>query len=175
MDILDRLLGHDAWTTRQLLIRSQGLSDEQLDRRFPIGHGCLRDTFVHVIRNMEVWTDLIAERPVRAGPGPEGATVPRLIERLDAVAAEFGAAARRLRDEGRLDDLFADVDGPGDPDPVMKTFGGAIAHLITHSMHHRAQALNIMRHLGMTDLIEGDLLGWEGAHRPGGWKRRNVR
>ncbi len=93
--------------------------------------------------------------------------------RLDAVAPEFAAAARRrLWDERRLDDLFADADGPDDTDPVMKTFGGAIAHLITHSMHHRAQVLNIMRHLGMTDLIEGDLLGWEAAHRPGGWKRR---
>ena len=29
MDILDRLVGHDAWTTRELLIRCRGLSDEQ--------------------------------------------------------------------------------------------------------------------------------------------------
>ena len=173
MDILDRLLGHDSWTTRQLLSRSHGLSDEQLDGRFPIGHASLRATFVHIIRNMEVWTDLIAERPVRPRPGPEGASIARLIERLDAAAAEFAVVARRLRDEGRLDDLFADMDGPDDPDPVMKTFGGAIAHLITHSMHHRAQVLNIMRHLGMTELIEGDLLGWEAAHRSGGWKRRS--
>ena len=175
MDILDRLLGHDAWTTRQLFARSRGLSDEQLDRRFPIGHASLRDTFAHIIRNMEVWTDLICERAIRPSPGPEGATIARLTERLDATAAEFAAVARRVRDEGRLDDLFADKDGPDDPDPVMKTFGGAIAHLITHSMHHRAQALNIMRHLGLTDLIEGDVLGWEAAHRPGGWKRRSDR
>jgi uncharacterized damage-inducible protein DinB len=173
MDILDRLLGHDAWTTRQLLIRCRGLTDEQLDRRFPIGHESLRDTFVHVVRNMEIWTDLICERQIGPRPGPEGATVARLIERLDAVAVEFGAAARRLRDEGRLDDLFADAVGPDDVDPVMKTFGGAIAHLVTHSMHHRAQVLNIMRRLGIADLIEGDLLGWEAAHRPGGWKRRS--
>jgi uncharacterized damage-inducible protein DinB len=173
MDILDRLLGHDAWTTRQLLIRAQGLSDEQLDRRFPIGHGSLRDTFVHLIRNMEVWTDLIAERPIRSRPASERATIGSLIERLDAVAADFAVTAKGLEDKGRLDDTFAD--GPSDLDPLMKTFGGAIAHLVTHSMHHRAQLLNMMRHLGMQNLIEGDLLSWEAAHRPGGWKRRSDR
>lgn len=30
MTILDRLLGHDAWTTRQLLLRCRELSEEQM-------------------------------------------------------------------------------------------------------------------------------------------------
>jgi uncharacterized damage-inducible protein DinB len=168
MDILDRLLGHDAWTTRQLLLRLQTLSDEQLDCRFPIGHGSLRDTFVHMIWNGEAWTDLICQRPIRPRPGPEANNIARLIERHDAAAAEFATVARRLQAEGRLDELFTDT---GDEPPMMKTLGAAIVHLATHSMHHRAQALNIMRHLGMTDLIEGDVLGWERIHRPGGWPR----
>jgi uncharacterized damage-inducible protein DinB len=28
-------------------------------------------------------------------------------------------------------------------------------------MHHRAQVLNMMRQLGMKDLMEGDALRWE--------------
>ena len=36
MDNLDRLFGHDAWNTRQLLTRSPSLSDEQLDRAAPV-------------------------------------------------------------------------------------------------------------------------------------------
>ena len=51
MDNLDRLFGHDAWNTRQLLTRSPSLSDEQLDRRFPIGDDSLRYTFENVVRN----------------------------------------------------------------------------------------------------------------------------
>jgi uncharacterized damage-inducible protein DinB len=169
MDILDRLLGHDAWTTRELLLRCQSLSDEQLDRKFAIGHGSLRETFDHIIWNMEVWTDLMSERPVRAKPGAEGRTIAKLIERLDAAAADFSQVANLAADEGWLDDEFADtVETPA----VLYTFGGGIAHTITHSMHHRAQILNIMRQLGMNNLIEGDVLSWEGAHRPGGWKRQ---
>ena len=160
MDLLDRLLGHDAWTTRQMLTLCLPLSDEQLDRQFPIGPGSLRETFDHIVWNGEAWTDLMCGRARRPHPGPAGTTIPRLIARLDAVAAEFAAVARRVRDEGRFDDRFADtVDVP----PAMKPFGAAIAHVITHSMHHRAQVLNMMRHLGMKDLPEGDVFSWENA------------
>ena len=166
MDLLDRLLGHDAWTTRQLLLRCRGLTDEQLDRRFDIGHETLRGTLVHIIGNLEVWTDLLHERPVR----PDSATVASarsvdgLIAHFAAAAPDFAALARRIADEGRLDDLWTDVlDDP----PRPKTFGGAIAHVLTHSMHHRGEVLHLLQRLGVPDLPEGDVLSWEDAVRRG--------
>ena len=108
--------------------------------------------------------------PIPKHPGAAATSTPRLIERLDAAAAEFARVARRIQSEGRLDELFADPEEDGTI--VMKTFGAGIAHTITHSMHHRAQVLNMMRHLGMTNLIEGDVLTWERTHRPDGWPRR---
>jgi uncharacterized damage-inducible protein DinB len=36
-----------------------------------------------------------------------------------------------------------------------------IAHVITHSMHHRAQLIFMLRELGVEDLPEGDVLSWE--------------
>src|SRR5262245_54776271 len=98
MDLLDRLLGHDAWTTRQLLLLSRDLSDEQLDRHFDIGHETLRETFRHIIGNMEVWTDLIRERPVRSrsGPGSAADSIAGLLARLDAVAPDFAGIARQI-------------------------------------------------------------------------------
>ena len=44
-----------------------------------------------------------------------------------------------------------------------------IAHAITHGMHHRAQILYILEQLGMQEVIEGDVLGWESAARGWGW------
>jgi uncharacterized damage-inducible protein DinB len=165
MDVLDRLLAHDYWTTRSLLVLSCDLPDAQLDRPFDIGHETLRRTFIHIIRNMEVWTDLLYERPVRPrATAASTQSIPGLIARLDAIAPDFAAIARRIRDEGREDDCFTDVlDDP----PRRKTYGGAIGHLITHSMQHRSEVLHILKRLGKEDLPEGDLLTWESAVRNG--------
>jgi uncharacterized damage-inducible protein DinB len=165
MTILERLLGHDAWTTRQLLLRCRELTDEQLDRSFDIGQGTLRNTFLHLIGNMEGWTDLMRGRPVRTSARPrEDETVEGLLRRLGVVAPEFGEFAARVEREGKADEMFLDIlDDP----PRKKSLGGAIGHLITHSMHHRAQALYLMECLGLHDLPEGDVLGWERVTR--GW------
>jgi uncharacterized damage-inducible protein DinB len=155
-------LGHDEWTTTQLLLLSRGLTDEHLDRRFDIGHGTLRATFAHMIGNVEVWTDLMAERPVERSARDQPVTVKSLIERHERSYGEFAALARRIRDEQRWDATY--VDTLDDP-PRRKTVGGTIAHVITHDMFHRGEVLHILQRLGVPNLPEGDLLGWEAGLR----------
>ena len=65
MDLLDRLLGHDRWTTAQLLERCRELQPEQWAQPFDVGQQTLATTFQHMIGSVRVWTDLIAARPVR--------------------------------------------------------------------------------------------------------------
>jgi len=156
MDLLDRLLGHDAGTTRQVLLLSQNLTDEQLDQPFDIGHRTLRATLDHMIGNVEVWTDLMSERPVDRTPS--GVSVADFLERHARSHSEFAELARAAQSESRLDDTYMDtLDTP----PTAKTFGGTIAHLITHNMLHRSEALHILQRLGVENLPEGDVLGWE--------------
>jgi uncharacterized damage-inducible protein DinB len=161
MDVLDRLLAHDTWTTRQLLLACQALPDEALDREFDIDQRSLRRTFVHIIGNMESWTDLLCERPAQQRTGE---AIPELLGRLSAASRDFAWIARKIARDGREDDRFLDtLDNPPQP----KTFGGAIGHVITHSMHHRAQIMYLMEKVGLTDHIEGDLLTWESTSS--GW------
>jgi uncharacterized damage-inducible protein DinB len=164
MDLLDRLLGHDVWSTKQLLVQSKPLTDTQLDSPFDIDNRSLRECFLHIIEAMELWNDLLYERPVRKADdsGAGSQTLDGLIARLDEAGEELAVIARKIARENRWDDVFTDVlDDP----PRKKTFGGTIAHVITHSMHHRAQAMYIMEQLGIRDHIEGDVLSWEGiAH-----------
>jgi len=160
MDILDRLLKHDVWTTRQLLLRCRELTPQQFDQRFDAGPGSLRETFAHMIGNIEVWTDLMRGRPVRPDSEPKerAESVEGLIGRLDVAAVDFGSLARQIADEGRSDELWTDVlDDP----PTQKTFGGAVAHVITHNMAHRSEVLHMLQRLGLQNLIEGDVLSWE--------------
>jgi uncharacterized damage-inducible protein DinB len=157
MDIIDRLLAHDTWTTRQLLLACQSLPDALFDQEFEIDQKSLRKTFVHIIENMETWTDLLYERPVQSRAGD---TIPELLERLSIVSRDFANMARRIVREQRFDDCFLDtLDSP----PKLKTFGGTIGHVITHSMHHRAQVMFLMEKVGLKEHIEGDLLTWESS------------
>jgi uncharacterized damage-inducible protein DinB len=162
LDILDRLLGHDSWTTRQLLLACQTLPDELLDREFDIDQRTLRRTFVHIIANMEDWTDLLYGRRVQDKTGD---TIPELLDRLNVVSREFATVARKVAREGRYDDGLLDtLDNP----PRLKTYGGVIGHLLTHSMHHRAQAMYLMEKVGLQEHVEGDLLTWESTSF--GWR-----
>jgi uncharacterized damage-inducible protein DinB len=155
MDLLDRLLAHDTWTTRQLLLACQSLPDDLLDKNFEIDHQSLRKTLIHMIANTETWTDLLYERTVQAKTGD---TIPELLDRLSIASRDFAALARTVAREGRFDDCFLDtLDEP----PQKKTFGGAIGHVLTHNMHHRAQVMFLMERVGLQEHIEGDLFTWE--------------
>jgi uncharacterized damage-inducible protein DinB len=158
MDILDRLLGHDAWTTLHLLSRCAELTDAQLRQPFDVGHGNLLDTWGHMIGNIETWTDLMSQTPVQPGAGDREVTLASLAARAESGQARFAALARRLAAEGRLDETWLDVlDDP----PTRKTYGGAIAHVLTHNHAHRTEILHMLERLGVADLIEGDVLSWE--------------
>ncbi|WP_102125190.1 DinB family protein [Deinococcus planocerae] len=159
MDLLDRLLGHDAWTTGRLIEQSRSLTDAQLDQEFDLGWRTVRATLGHIIGNMEVWTNLMNGLPERTFPEPaeRWLTLDALQERLDTVAPRLADLARRIQAEGRLDDLWTFRANPF----VQFTFGGALAHVVTHSMHHRAQLIHMLKRLGVPDVIEGDVLSWE--------------
>ena len=155
MDLLDRLLGHDAWTTRQLLLLSENLSDEELDREFDIAHRSVRATFVHLIYNIEAWSDSMLGRSIRKA---DGRSVAELIVRLDAATKDLERLARDVAQREGWDEVWTD---PHEKPMIERTYGGTIAHVITHSMHHRAQLLYMLRRLGVENLPEGDVLSWE--------------
>ena len=55
MDLLDRLLGHDTWTTRQLLLCCWSLTDEQLDREFDIVRTLLVPAIATILGRWNWW------------------------------------------------------------------------------------------------------------------------
>jgi uncharacterized damage-inducible protein DinB len=161
MTILDRFLGHDAWTTRQLILRCRELSDEQLDQKFEIGDRSLRNTFVHMLECMELHLDRMFGRDERMLE--EDYSLDALLTRHTLSSKEMMELATRVEREGKADDFWRGGSGK------KITLGAGIVHLITHNMHHRAQALYIMEKLGLKNVIEGDPLGWESVARGWGW------
>ena len=163
MDFLDRFLGHDAWTTARLLQQSRVLTDEQLDQQFDLGWRSVRSTLKHIIDNMETWVDLMNGGPLRNHPEPAAywQTLDGLWERLIQASEDLAILAHQVQTERRWDHTWVDfLDEP----PRHKTYGAAITHVITHSMHHRAQLIHMLRKLNVKDVIEGDVLSWEQHH-----------
>jgi uncharacterized damage-inducible protein DinB len=163
MTILDRLLCHDAWTTRQLLLRCRSLSGEQMHRTFDTDNKSLSATFGHIIGAMEFHTDRLLGRTISESYR-EDTSVDGMLLRLTIVAKDFAAFATKIERAGREDEMMTNENNEN-----VRTLGGVIAHVITHSMHHRAQAMYIMDRLGVSDIIEGDVLGWEAQARGWGW------
>ncbi len=157
MDLLDTLLGHDQAASEELLSIARGLGESSLDQEVDIGHRTLRATFDHMIWNIEAWSDQLVGHPVRGRPGQGETTGAQLSRRLRAAYRGFADAARSIRDRGAWDELWTDRSCSP---PVQRSYSATVGHVITHSMHHRAQILFMLRLLGVSRLPEGDVLGW---------------
>jgi predicted O-methyltransferase YrrM/uncharacterized damage-inducible protein DinB len=163
-DPLDILLRHDAWATREVLRACSGLTDEQWHRRFEIGPGSLHDALTHVVGAMLRWADRIDGPPTELRPSIEGIarrTPAELLALLEAAESGLAASADRARVRGFGTEFDVTLAGK----THRFTLGAALVHVTTHGMHHRAQCLNMLRHLGapgVSDrLPEIDPLDWQ--------------
>ena len=154
LDLLDRLLGHDRWMTARLLERSLDLTDEQLDQPFEVGLGSVRATFDHMVATVDHWTQLMTGQT----PQPkrrEQRSIPELIERHERFYDTFEAAARKMVEEQRLDEVFLDHYN------YPQSIGATIIQIPYHNTEHRTEALHMLRRLGVAELPDGDPQEWE--------------
>ncbi len=104
MSIVYILLGHDAWTTRQLLLRCRELSDEQPNRKFDFGDRSLLGAFEHVISCKESHTGLLLGRKAYETNRDDG-TIDGMLKRLTIVAKDFSGFASKVEHEGRFNEM----------------------------------------------------------------------
>lgn len=158
MDLLDRLLAHNEWTTNKLIEQSRGLTDVHLDQVFDIGLKTVRATVDHIIDNIEWWTDLMNGQAQRSfeNLGADPMTLDGFSKRLALVAPQFAEVARRIQAERRLSDKWQ----VREDFPESYNYGTTIIHVITHAAHHRAQLMYMLKRLGVEDVITAHALSW---------------
>ncbi|MBY0308802.1 MAG: DinB family protein [Phycisphaerales bacterium] len=179
-DPLDILLLSDEWGTRTVLEACVPLPREQFHRPFEIGLGSLHNVLTHIVGVMRRWADRIDGRePLRPSLAPiparpdiphEGRdrTPAELLELLTEAGADLRAVAAKWR--AKPDGLasLVHLEWP-QPDGSVKrhtfTRGCCLVHVCTHGMYHRAQCMNMLRHLkvpGLSDrLPEVDPIDWQ--------------
>ena len=155
-DPLSISLNHDRWATTQILDACAKLTPEQFHRRFEVGPGSLHDTLVHMVSAMRTWNDTLVGRENR--PRPDGDSVKRSVEQIRGLFEEaFGELAHEAR-RGSLSAMATRTLRDGRT--VTLTRGAIVMHVTTHEMHHRAQCLNMLRHVGVTPLPPSSVTEW---------------
>ena len=155
-DVLQILLSYDRWATAQVLDACGKLAGEQFHRRFEIGPGSLHDTLTHVVGTMRVLTETLAGREARPrleGDGQRRAPG-QLLALLGEASGELAAEARHRPIEETVTRTTRDGR------TLVMTRGAVVAHLATHGAHHRAQCLNMLRHLGVKPLPPSSVAEW---------------
>ncbi|MEZ6241582.1 MAG: DinB family protein [Phycisphaerales bacterium] len=148
------LLAHNHWATRNILDACTKLSDAELDKPFEMGVGSLRATMTHLLGALRGWGDLLADREQRERLEKSGPYSPvQLLELLDEIAADVLESA----ESHPVDEI---VTGERAGKTYSFTRGAVLTHVTTHGMHHRAQALNMLRRLGVDPLPPSSVMEW---------------
>lgn len=165
-DGFEILLAHNRWGNEAILEACRGLTQEQFHRKFPIGvgeRGGLHLTMTHVISAMGRWADRIRQiAPGRAALEPMSFVVPgmppadardRTVDELLAINAQnsndLGDAIEKSRAIGLGKVFEVPFPTPQGLQTVQLTRAAALTHVLTHGYYHRAQAMNMLKHLGV--------------------------
>lgn len=134
------------WARQAMHAAAAQLSDEQLDRPFEMGAGSLRATLVHIRDAEQWWYDNWMQGAGRLFPRAGArCSVVELTRLFDETAARRNELLAKWTD--------ADLQRPTSATPragVTMSFplGVTMLQLCCHGTHHRAQAANMLRHVG---------------------------
>ena len=131
----------------QIIAASCELSNDQLDQGFDMGRGTLRKTLIHILAGEHVW--------LLRWKGQ--ADAPWLDEDAAMPVADI---ARDLRQTSVDRTAFLESIDDGDLNRTMRyldtvagyftaILGDMIVQGLVHSIHHRAQAVNMLRRVGV--------------------------
>jgi uncharacterized damage-inducible protein DinB len=145
VDTIREYFRYSDWATAQVLARAVELNDAQLDCRFEIGLGTLRKTLAHIHDAEQWWCHNWAGEPEADYKAPEMISLRDLTRLIDQTIERRNA----FLDLCSNDDLQRPVHAQAAPGAALVfRLGESMLQLPAHGTHHRAQAANMLRHLG---------------------------
>ena len=153
-DPIQILLTHDRWATGQIIKVCRSLSNEQFHQSFEMGVGSLHNSINHILGAMKGWSDLLAGRE----QGKRLEEDQRTLDEMDALLKSLADDLFKLADEHP--DLGEECKGSRGGRSYSFTRGAIYTHVTTHSMHHRAQCLNMLRQLGVEKQPPSSIMEW---------------
>jgi uncharacterized damage-inducible protein DinB len=146
-DTLRELFAHNDWARDKLMTLASELTDEQFDRPFEMGPGSLRETLRHLYGAERIWFE--RWQGARQPQFPRSRAITAMSDLWKAFR-DLAAARNAYLDALGQADLPRPVTY-ADPEGETHTFplDDLLLHVCNHGFHHRAQALNMLRHNGV--------------------------
>ncbi len=156
------LFRYNRWANHKLLMLCEGLRDSEWDHPVPMGFGTLRATLFHLVVADELWQDRFDGRPWAPLPAQDqGVSWADLRERMEAVALRRDRTLQHeLDSDYRRWVEYVNTERQAHRNRL----GDLLLHLANHSIHHRAQALNMLRRFERTAAGGLDYLFYKLAH-----------
>ena len=165
------LFDYEVWATRQLLTACRALAPEQFERPLEIGPGSLERTVTHLISSMRFFADRLNRQPARPRLERDGQrhTAADLSDHFERAAEELRqAVALMLERQALTAPLHWTDSDEGEIAAVdTVTYAVALAQIIDHGIHHRTQAMDMLRLLGVGLPMDWHPFDWDEAVRLG--------
>lgn len=134
---------YNSWAHEKVLASAGPLTDAQLDRKFEMGLGSIRATLFHLWGAERVWLDRWIDPSRAKFPQPEPTiSIRELGDRLRGTAAERAAFLADTDINRRI--TYTNMKGEVSSFVVRDL----LLHVCIHATHHRAQIINMLRHVG---------------------------
>ena len=154
---LAEFLKYSDWANGEILRHCEKLTDTQLDQPFDMGLGCLRRTLIHIHAGEHVWLQRWQGRTETPWPNELVKTpVAEIAAQFAKTFEERASFMAKLTDRD-LQKPITYRDSKGSL--FAATLGDMIMQGILHSTHHRAQAVNMLRHTAER-IVELDYMTW---------------
>lgn len=147
VDTIRAWLEHADWGREKVNGIAAGLSPEQLDRPFEMGLGSLRRTLIHIAEAESWWWENWHARCEAFPEWPATMPMDELQARCRALAQQRNRFVATLND-AELSRPIRVIPRPGRE--LAFPLGVSLLQICCHGTHHRAQALNMLRHSGTT-------------------------
>lgn len=142
---LHELFAFNDWARDAIMKSAVGLSKEQLDRPFEMGPGSLRNTLNHLCAVEGIWLDRWQGKKPNYRVSGDGIEMGSMWEEWRDTATRRNSYLAGLMDADLATDLtYVNIKGETLTFPI----GAMLLHVCNHGSYHRAQVLNMLRHVG---------------------------
>jgi uncharacterized damage-inducible protein DinB len=169
--LIKRLHQHRAWVNENLLNAALRLSEAQLRQPFPIGQGSIWKSLLHLYAGEFVWLEALLGNDDRVVPGD----LPRQIPGNQLGQDGFATLNELRREWARLEErwkrylaalspealdepVYKWRSAPGQAQRLATSRTDVLLHVCTHAQYTTAQAVNMLRHIGVEKLPDTMLI-----------------